>query len=168
MVAKEMVRGTAENGYSCVPAFFYMFETLNVGSSYSIMVNKDRHRFVYYFLAFSACIKGFSHTRKVMEVDGTHLHGRYEGMLLRVVVQDTENHVCPIAFCVVDKENDASWTLFFEKLKEIVFNEPDLCFLSHRHKSITNGIANVYNRAHHRYCMRHLGENLRINYHCGD
>ncbi|KAH0652023.1 hypothetical protein KY290_032940 [Solanum tuberosum] len=92
---------------------------------------------------FGACIKGSSHMRKVIAVDDTHLHGKYEGVLLSAVAQDTENHVYPIDFCVVDKENDASWTLFFEKLK-------------------------VYNHAHHRYCMRHLGENLWINHQCGD
>ncbi|KAH0672618.1 hypothetical protein KY284_023705 [Solanum tuberosum] len=120
VVAKEMVRGTAENGYSCLPAFSYMFETLYVGSSYCLMVNEDSHRFMYYFLAFGACIKGFAHMRNVIAVDGTHLHGKYEGVLLSVVAQDMENHVYLIAFCVVDKENDASWTFFFEKLKEIV------------------------------------------------
>ncbi|KAH0672666.1 hypothetical protein KY284_023753 [Solanum tuberosum] len=120
-------------------AFSYMFETLNVGSSYSIMVNKDSHRFMYYFLAFGACIKGFAHMRKVIAVDGTHLH-----------------------------ENEASWTFFFEKLKEIVVDEPNLCFIFDRHKSIANDIVNVYNHAHHGYCMRYLGENLRVNHHCGD
>ncbi|KAK6792164.1 hypothetical protein RDI58_011245 [Solanum bulbocastanum] len=101
VVAKEMVRGTAENGYSCLSAFSYMFGTLNVGSSYCLM-------------------------------------------------------------------NDASCTFFFEKLKEIVVDEPNLCFISNRHKSIANSIVNVYNHAHHGYCIRHLGENLRVNHHCGD
>ncbi|KAH0679468.1 hypothetical protein KY284_020553 [Solanum tuberosum] len=108
VVAKEMVRGTPENGYSCLQTFSYMFETLNVGSSYCLMVNEDSHRFMYYFLAFGACIKGFAHMRKI---------------------------------CV---------------------------FISDRHKSIINGIVNVYNHAHHGYCMRHLGENLHVNHHCGD
>uniref|UniRef100_M1DY04 Mutator-like transposase n=1 Tax=Solanum tuberosum TaxID=4113 RepID=M1DY04_SOLTU len=31
-----------------------------------------------------------------------------------------------------------------------------------------NGIVNVYNHVHHGYCMRQLGENLRVNDHCGD
>ncbi|XP_049358481.1 uncharacterized protein LOC125823102 [Solanum verrucosum] len=168
MVAKEMVQGTAENGYSCLSAFSYMFETLNVGFRYSIVVNKDSHMLMYYFLDFDACIKGFAHMRKVIVVDGTHLHDKYEGVLLSDVAQDTENHVYPITFCVVDKENDVSWTFFFEKLKENVVDEPDLCFISDRHKSIANGIMNVYNHAHHGYCMRHLGENPRVNHHCGD
>ncbi|XP_049405284.1 uncharacterized protein LOC125868756 [Solanum stenotomum] len=141
VIAKEMVRGTAEHKYSFLQDFSYMFETLNVGSSYCIMVNKDSHRFMYYFLTFGACIKGFAHMRKVIAIDGTHLHGKYEGVLLSVVAQDTEN-VYPIAFCVVDKENDASWTFFFEKLNEIVIDEPNLCFISDRHKSIANEFKN--------------------------
>ncbi|KAH0696194.1 hypothetical protein KY290_013558 [Solanum tuberosum] len=116
VVAKEMVRGRAKNRYSCLTTFSYMFETLNVGSSYSIMVKRDSHRFMYYFLAFGACIQGFAHMKK---------------------------------------------------LKEIVVDESYLCFIFDRHKSITNGIVNVYNHAHHGYCMRHLGDNLRVNHHCG-
>ncbi|KAH0776479.1 hypothetical protein KY290_007890 [Solanum tuberosum] len=166
VTAKEMVRGTAEHGYSCEPAFSYMFDTLNFGSC--IMVSGDTHRFMYYFLEFGACIRGFSHTRKVIAVDDTHLHGKYEGVLLSVVAQDTENHVYPIAFCVVDKENDASRTFFFEKLKNIMVDESNLCFISDRHKNIANGIAKVYNHTHHGYCMRHLGENLWVNHQCGN
>ena len=59
-----------------------------------------------------------------------------------------ENYAYSIAFSVIDKENDAYWTFFFVKLKEIVVDEPDLCFISDRHKSIANGIVNVYNQAH--------------------
>ncbi|KAH0784216.1 hypothetical protein KY290_003814 [Solanum tuberosum] len=137
--AKEMVRGTAEHGYSCLLAFSFMFDTLNVGSSYCIMVSGDTHRFTYYVLAFGACIKGFSHMRKVIAVDDTYLH-----------------------------ENDASWTFFFEKLKDILVDESDLSFISDRHKSIANGFAKVYNHAHHGYFRRHLGENLCISHQCGD
>ncbi|KAH0714994.1 hypothetical protein KY284_007899 [Solanum tuberosum] len=106
--------------------------------------------------------------RKVIAIDETHLHGKYEGVLLSVVAQDTENHVYPITFCVMDKENDASWTFFFEKLKDIVVDVSDLYFISDRHKSIANGIAKVYNHSHHRYCMRHLGENLQVKHHCAN
>ncbi|XP_047261309.1 uncharacterized protein LOC124894835 [Capsicum annuum] len=106
--------------------------------------------------------------RKVIPIDDTHLYGKYEGVLLSAVAQDMENHIYPIIFCVVDKENDASWTFFFEKLKSIVVDEPDLSFISDRHKSITNGIAKAYNHARHGYYMRNLGENLWVNHCCGE
>ena len=72
VIAKEMVRGTTENGYSYLPAFSYMFEKLNVGSSYFLIVNEDSYRFMYFFFAFVACIKGFAHMRKEIAVDVTH------------------------------------------------------------------------------------------------
>ncbi|KAF3662608.1 hypothetical protein FXO38_11087 [Capsicum annuum] len=177
VIAKEIVRGTAEHGYFCLPAFLYMIDAPNVGTTYSIMVNKVDCRFMYYFLSLGPCIRGFDHMRKVIAIDDTHLYGKYEGVchapksnraglapkaekarenpfkylvLLSAVAQDTENHIYPIAFCIIDKENDASWTFFFEKLKSIMVNGPDLCFISDRHKSIANDIAKAYNHAHHR------------------
>ncbi|KAF3627462.1 putative phosphoserine aminotransferase, chloroplastic-like [Capsicum annuum] len=86
----------------CLLAFFFhMVELLNPGSSYSIMVNQIDGLFVYFFLAFISCIRGYAHMRKVIAIDGTHLYGKYGGVLLSAVAQDTENHVFPIAFCVV-------------------------------------------------------------------
>nr|XP_010315756.1 uncharacterized protein LOC104645599 [Solanum lycopersicum] len=166
--SKEVVQGTTENGYSWLLTFSYMLETLYVGSIYFIIVTKGSLKFMYYILAISACITGVAHMKKVVAVDDTHLNGKYEGVLLSAVAQDTEKDVYLIAFCVVDKENEASWTFFFEKSKEIVVDEPDLCFISDIHKSITNDIADVYNHAHQGYRMRHLGENHRVNHHCGD
>ncbi|XP_047257490.1 uncharacterized protein LOC124889577 [Capsicum annuum] len=145
VIAKEMVRGTVEHGYSFLPIFSYMIDALNVGTTYFIMVNKVDCRFMYYFLLLGPCIKGFAYMRKVNAVNDTHLYGKYEGVLLSSVAQDTENHIYPIAFCIVDKENDVSWMFFFEKLKSIVFDGPDLCFISDRHKSIANGIMKAYN-----------------------
>ncbi|PHT89138.1 hypothetical protein T459_04251 [Capsicum annuum] len=67
-------------------------------------------------------IRGFSHMRKVITIYDTHLHGKYEAVLLSAVAQ---------------------------KLKSIVVDGSDLCFISNRHKSITNGIVRAYNHAHH-------------------
>ncbi|XP_047253745.1 uncharacterized protein LOC124887870 [Capsicum annuum] len=90
------------------------------------------------------------------------------GLLLSAIAQDTKNHIFPIAFCVVDKENDASWIFFFEKLKSIVEDKPDLCVISDRHISIVNAFSRVYSRAHHELCMRNVAENLHVNQHCGE
>ncbi|KAM3287663.1 hypothetical protein P3S67_021093 [Capsicum chacoense] len=148
IIAKNIIHGTPEHKYACLPAFSHMVELLNPGSSYSIVVNQIDGSFIYYFLAFGASIQGYAHMRKVIVVDGTHLYGKYGGVLLSVVVQDTENHIFPIAFCVIDKENDTSWIFFFQKLKYIVEDEPDLCVISDRHIIIANAFSRVYSRAH--------------------
>ncbi|KAM3290270.1 hypothetical protein P3S67_018559 [Capsicum chacoense] len=132
------------------------------------MVNKVNCRFINYFLSLGPCIRGFAHIRKVIAVDDTHLYGKYKGVMLSTVAQDMENHIYSIAFYIIDKENDASWTFFFEKIKSIMVDGPSSYFIYDSHKSIANDIVKVYNHAHHRYCMRYLGENLRVNYHYGE
>ncbi|PHT62575.1 hypothetical protein T459_33546 [Capsicum annuum] len=168
VITKNIVRGTPEHGYVVLPAFSYIFNGLNPGSINSLMVDEKSGRFIYYFMAFGASIRGYAHMRKVVAVDGTHLFGKYEGVLLSAVAQDTQNHIYPLAYYVVDKENDASWGFFFGKLKAFVVDEPELCIFSDRHVSISNGLARHYPLVHHGVCMRHLGENLRINHHYFD
>ncbi|XP_016570923.2 uncharacterized protein LOC107868802 [Capsicum annuum] len=105
--------------------------------------------------------------RKVIAIDGIHLYGKYGGVLLSAVAQDTENHIFPVTFCVIDKENNSSWTFFFQKLKSIIEDKPDLWVISNRHIIIANVFSRVYNYAHHGLCMRHLAENLGVNLHSG-
>ncbi|XP_059277737.1 uncharacterized protein LOC132031877 [Lycium ferocissimum] len=121
IIAKNWVRGTPEHGYGCLLAYSYMVESLNPGSRICIRLS-DGNRFLYYFVSYAACIRGYTHMRKVIAIDGTHLYGKYEGVLLSAVVQDTENH----------------------QLKFIIADELDLCIISDRHKSIANAKAYGY------------------------
>jgi len=41
-------------------------------------------------------------------VDGTHLKGKYKGVLLTASGQDANFQVYPLGFAVVDSENDES------------------------------------------------------------
>ncbi|KAF3635039.1 putative BURP domain-containing protein 17-like [Capsicum annuum] len=168
VIAKNIVRGTSKHGYAVLPVFSYIFNGLNLGPINSLRFYEESGRFIYYFMAFGASICGYAHMRKVAAVDGMHLFGKYKGVLLFAVAQDTQNHIYPLAYCVVDKENDESWGFFFEKLKAFVVDEPKLCIISDRHVSIANGLARHYPLARHGVCIRHLGKNLRINHHCSD
>ncbi|KAF3649419.1 hypothetical protein FXO37_18975 [Capsicum annuum] len=142
-------KGLRDTGarYSCWSAFSYTINTLNVGSIYFIMMNKEDCRFICYFLALGhPYSRGFAHMRKAVAVNETHLHGKYEGILLSVVVQDTENHIYRIAFCVINKENNMSWTFFFEKMKSIMVDGPDLAhFPNNRYDVITRNIIESIN-----------------------
>ncbi|XP_049373974.1 uncharacterized protein LOC125839022 [Solanum verrucosum] len=123
VTAKDMVRGTSEHKYSCLPAFSYMFDTFNIGSSY--------------------CIMGiFPHEKGNC--------GRRHSFTCCLLCRGQRER------CI------------FEKLKDTVVDESNLCFIYDRHKSSANDIAKVYNHAHHRYFMRYLGENLRVNHQCRD
>ncbi|XP_060182919.1 uncharacterized protein LOC132612857 [Lycium barbarum] len=66
------------------------------------------------------------------------------------------------------KECDESWTYFFEQLRYILTDEPDLCIISDRHKSIANDVSRMFEHAHHGLCIKHLGDNLQKNFQCRD
>ncbi|XP_059294612.1 uncharacterized protein LOC132047609 [Lycium ferocissimum] len=128
-IAKAMIRGTPAHEYAVLDAYSYMLRTVNEGSKTSLKVD-NKGRFKYFFVSYGSWIRGFVHMRKVLAIDGTFLRGPYEGVLLSAVAQDTENHIFPVAFCVVDKECDASYEYFFEKLLDIVPNTTEFCIIS--------------------------------------
>ena len=103
--------------------------------------------------------------RKVIVVDGTFLRSMYGGVLLSAMPQDVENHIFPVAFCVVDKECDASYEYFFQNMRSFVDDTDELCIISDRHPSIRKMVTRIYPASHYGCCMRHLGENIRNNFH---
>ncbi|XP_049387194.1 uncharacterized protein LOC125851445 [Solanum stenotomum] len=163
-IAKSLVRGTHEHGYGVLDAYRYMLESANPGSKTALQVDENG-KFKYFFVAYAAWIQGFQQLRKVIAVDGTFLKSKYEGVLLSAVAQDAENHIFPVAFCVVDKECDASYQYFFEQMRSYVDDTDELCIISDRHSSIRKMVSIVYPSAHYGCYMRHLGENIRNNFH---
>ncbi|KAH0705823.1 hypothetical protein KY289_010899 [Solanum tuberosum] len=103
--------------------------------------------------------------RKVIAVDGTFLRNKYEGILLSVVAQDAENHIFPMALCVVDKECDASYEYFFQNMRSFVDDTDELCIISDMHSSIRKMVSTIYHASHYGCCMRHLGEDIQNNFH---
>src|SRR5579859_6524714 len=74
----------------------------------------------------------------------------------------------PLAFAVVDAENDSNWLWFLDTLcKSIItphapgFLENDnLVLLSDRQKGLIDGVGAVFPDCPHGYCLRHLQENF--------
>ncbi|XP_055822113.1 uncharacterized protein LOC129890619 [Solanum dulcamara] len=83
-----------------------MIHVTNEGSKTDLKVD-SYGRFLYFFVFYGAWINGFAYTRKVLAVDGTHLFGKYGGVLLSAVALDTENHIFPLAFCIVNSKAKA-------------------------------------------------------------
>ncbi|KAH0693760.1 hypothetical protein KY285_020857 [Solanum tuberosum] len=163
-IAKSLARGTHEREYGVLDAYRYMLESTNPRSKTALQVDENG-KFKYFFVAYVAWIQGFQQLRKVIAVDGTFLKSKYEGVLLSVVAQDAENHIFPMAFCVVDKECDASYQYFFEQMRSYVDDTDELCIISDRYSSIQKMLSIVYPSAHYGCYIRHLRENILINFH---
>ena len=93
-------------------SYLYMLEQVNPGTKTGVKLD-EANKFKYLFVALGACIKGFAAMRKVIVVDATFLKNGYGGVLVFAKAQDPNRHHYPLAFGVLDGENNANWTWFF-------------------------------------------------------
>lgn len=159
--------GTDEESFGKLEEYLHVLKIANPGTVTDIKTEIDKdgsERFLYMFLAFGASIEGFRKLRRVLVVDGTHLKGKYKGVLLTASGQDANFQVFPLAFAVVDSENDEAWTWFFQKLERIVADSKTLTIISDRHQSIYAAKKSVYPLANHESCIVHLARNVNARF----
>lgn len=145
-VAMENTKETDASSYAKLADYLNKLVTANPGTIVDLFTEPHQtggHKFKYLFVALDASIKGYEFMRKVVVVDGTHLKGKYQGCLLTASAQDGNYQIFPLAYAVVDGENDLAWEWFFSKLSKFVKNHQELVFVSDRHPSISKGISKV-------------------------
>ncbi|CAA7015097.1 unnamed protein product [Microthlaspi erraticum] len=161
------VRGTDDDSYIGLPEYLYILKLANPGTVADLETEKDDEgvdRFLYLFLSFGASIKGFRRLRHVIVLDGTHLTGKFMGTLLTASGQDANFQVFPLAFAMVDSENNESWMWFLQKLDRILADSTYLTIISDRHPSIKVPITMIYPKANHAACIVHLARNVTSRY----
>ncbi|XP_075080608.1 uncharacterized protein LOC142166089 [Nicotiana tabacum] len=132
--ALQFLRGNPCDSYNKLPKYFYILE-----KNYSGFVVKLKKAaddcFLYAFVALCTSINGWQHCRPVVVVDGTFLKSAYRGIMLTASTMDAAGTIFPLAYAVVDSENDASWKWFFEQFKEAYGERPSMCVVSDRHET---------------------------------
>ena len=86
-------------------------------------------------------------------IDGTHLSGKYKGVLLTASGQDANFQIFPLAFAVVDNEDEDAWTWFLQKVERILGDSPTLAIISDRAVCISNAVSKIYPQAKHETCI---------------
>ncbi|ESQ37024.1 hypothetical protein EUTSA_v10002846mg [Eutrema salsugineum] len=92
MYALECVRRTTEYGYGNLPSYLHQIAEASPGTVTA--------------LDLDALIAGFQYLRRVIVVDGCHLTGKYEGVMLVATAQDGNFQIFLLAIGIVDSEND--------------------------------------------------------------
>ncbi|TYK01612.1 uncharacterized protein E5676_scaffold451G002110 [Cucumis melo var. makuwa] len=95
--------------YVLIPRFFDKLVESNPGTCTALEMDDNGH-FKFCFMAFGASIEGWKYCRPIISVDETFLKCKFGGILLTTSSQDGNNQIFPLAFAIVDSENDASWT----------------------------------------------------------
>ncbi|XP_019161554.1 PREDICTED: uncharacterized protein LOC109158163 [Ipomoea nil] len=160
------MRGSFEEGYRLLPQYCEQVKRTNPGSIASVYGNPSDGCFQRLFISFQASIYGFLNAcRPLLGLDRTFLKSKYLGTLLLATGFDGDGGLFPLAFGVVDEENDDNWMWFLSELHSLLEinteNMPRLTILSDRQKGIVDGVEANFPTAFHGFCMRHLSESFR-------
>lgn len=132
--------------------------------TYTAFETDAEGRFKYCFMAIGSSIEGWKHCRPNISVDGTFLKCKFVGTLLTASTTDGNNQIFPLAFSIVDSENDASWKWFFENIKNSFGDRENLVIVSDRHLSIPKAVLSIFPNVEYCICMQHLLGNLKLSY----
>lgn len=167
------VFGDWDESYNLLPKFLNILELTNPGTQVlwrMFEVEGSAHEAIFscVFWAFGPVIEGFKHCRPMIQIDGTHLYGKYGGKLLIASSVDANGRVYPLAYAIVPEESSDTWGWFLYNLwDKVVCKRPGLCIISDRHKGIISAIRNPRNGwadAQHRFCLRHVVSNFNQKY----
>ncbi|XP_070011592.1 protein FAR1-RELATED SEQUENCE 4-like [Nicotiana sylvestris] len=161
--ALEMVRGNPSKSYTELPNYLYMLMHTNPGSVYRLEKTDDGS-FLYLFVAIYALIKGWEYCKPIVVVDGSFLKSTYRGTIITASAQDDAGKIFPLAYSIVDSENEASWEWFFERFRETYGVREGMCIVSDRHESIAKASSTVFPSVPHCVCIFHLWNNIKVKF----
>ncbi|KAK1550559.1 hypothetical protein Q3G72_021024 [Acer saccharum] len=111
--AEASVFGAPEESFKLLPTYCHRLKEVNPGTVTAMKTN-DANQFEYMFIAHAASLHGFRTViRPVIAIDGTHLKGKFSGILFVAICLDANNQVFPLAYGFGDVEDELSWTWFF-------------------------------------------------------
>ncbi|CAL9019635.1 unnamed protein product [Prunus brigantina] len=129
-------RGSVEEAYSLLPAYYHELERVNSGTRTYIHTDENNH-FLYFLWLLG------------------------HGVLFVANAFDGNRNIYPLAFGIGDLETDASWDWFFSKLHEVIGECPNLVIISDRNISIENVWHNIFPTAQHGICFYHMKGNMK-------
>nr|XP_009780476.1 PREDICTED: uncharacterized protein LOC104229522 [Nicotiana sylvestris] len=159
----QFLRGHPADSYSKLPSYLYILEKTFPGSVVKLK-KTDGDCFFYVFVEICTSISGWEYCRPVVVVDGTFLKSAYRGIILTASTMDASGTILPLAYVVVDSENDASWKWFFEQFKLAYGERPNMCVVSDQNESILKVTSIVYPGMPHYSCMCHIWTNIRAKF----
>ncbi|XP_021747438.1 uncharacterized protein LOC110713287 [Chenopodium quinoa] len=121
--------------------------------------NKGPLVFKRLYLCFDGLRKGWMQgCKKIICVDACFLKTFLGGQLMSAVGRDGNYQMYPIAWAVVQGENNDSWEWFLTHLQKSISlaDRAGCVIVLDEHQSIIRGVSEVLPRAEHRYCARHI------------
>lgn len=160
------IYGSFEEGYCLLPAYCEQIRRINPESVAKVFTSGPESRFERLFVSFYASICGFLNgCLPVIGLGAIPLKSKYLATLLSATSFDPDGGLFPLAFGVVDAENDESWSWFISELRKALEvktkNIPwQITFLSDGQKGISDAVRRKFPKSSHAFCLRYLGETI--------
>lgn len=161
----QAIYGSSEEGYCLLPSYCEQIKKTNPGSVAEVFTAGADNRFHRLFVSFYASIYGFLNgCLPIVGLGAIQLKSKYLGTLLSATSFDADCGLFPLAFGVVDSENDESWMWFLSELHkalEVNIDEiAQLTFLSDGQKGIADAVKRKFPSSYHAICMQYLTESF--------
>ncbi|GJY37019.1 mutator type transposase [Tanacetum coccineum] len=152
--AKREIRGDHVLQYSMLRDYVVELQSINPNTTVKIAVERNTNLlfatkvFQRIYVCLGALKLGFRACRRdLLGLDGAFMKGSFPGQVLVAVGLDSNNGIYPLAYALVEAQTKSSWCC-------------------DRQKGIIPAIKTVYPSAEHRYCLRHIHENMKQGW-CG-
>ncbi|XP_033148589.1 uncharacterized protein LOC117134391 [Brassica rapa] len=101
--------------------------------------------------------------RPIIGLDDAFMKWDIKGQMLAAVGRDGDNRIFPIAWAVVEVEDNPNWLWFVQLLKnDLELEDGSNCtIISDKHRGILNAVHEELPKAEHRMCARHILENWK-------
>ncbi|XP_057538141.1 uncharacterized protein LOC130815669 [Amaranthus tricolor] len=162
--AHRRLHGSMKQHYQKLMSYVGVLERSNPNSHFVVVTDPSTNPPT--FQRFFVCFKGVKDgwvggCKKILGIDGCFLKTFLGGMLLSAVGRDPNEQMYPLAWAVVEGENNESWQWFISELKKSVphDNGKEWILISEKHQSILRAVQLELPKAEHRHCARHIYAN---------
>lgn len=161
--AREQLQGSYKESYNRLPWFCKKLVETNAGSFVKLETDGEK-KLQRLFVSFLSCVESFHNVcRPILFLNATSLKSKYQESLLTATAVDADDGFFPVAFCIVDTENEDNWHWFLEQLKSAISTSLPLTFVSDWEKGLKKSVLEVFENANLGYSIYHLLESFKRN-----
>ncbi|KAI3823310.1 hypothetical protein L1987_04745 [Smallanthus sonchifolius] len=171
--AANQLRGDYKEQYTRLRDYILELQANNTNTTVKFVVEDETNPdaptriFKRVYVCLGALKDGFKACkRELLGLDGAFMKGPYPGQLLTAVGIDPNNGIYPLAYAIVEAENKLSWTWFLQCVADDLEKDErcNFTFISDRQKGLIPALAKVFPSAEHRFCLRHLHQNMKLRW----
>nr|GFB14661.1 hypothetical protein [Tanacetum cinerariifolium] len=172
-MAQERVEGNHTRQYAQLRDYCLELKNNNPNTTIKIEVeppediNSTERKFKRVYVCLGPLKDGFKACKRdLLGLDECFLSGSYPGWILTAVGVDPNNGIYPLAYAIVESKNKDSWKWFLECVRDDLdlFRNSNFTFISDRQKGIIPAIAESFSSAGHRFCLKHIYDNMKLSW----